>query len=85
MNPYKWLYTYLTPWWKRPWTYVMRDFYHEVEYVIILGFFILGYFCARWISDTIFYTIIGGVTAGYILGHLFWGRKWISHQGEKDG
>lgn len=85
MNWKKWLgYNAYKKLWSliggRPWTYIMRDFYHEVEYVIIVGFFILGYFARDWLSFRDFWLIIGGVTVGYILGHLFWGRKWIKGQ-----
>jgi len=84
MNWKKWLsyppYKKIWFWAGRPFTYIMRDFYHEVEYVIIVGFFTLGYFARDWLSYRDFLLIVGGVTAGYILGHLFWGRKWVKGQ-----
>lgn len=77
MNIYKWLWSRVGG---RPWTFIMRDFYHEVEYVIIIGFFSLGYFLRGHLELRDFILIVVLVTIGYILGHLFWGRKWIKGQ-----
>ena len=79
MKLYHWLYMH-TPI-KRPFTYALRDFYHEVEYVVIIGFFTLGYFTHNWLCPRDFWLICGGVTVGYILGHVFWGKRYISNQG----
>ena len=74
---YKW-------WWSkiggRPWTFIMRDFYHNFEYLIIIGFFTLGYFLRPYFTVREF-TI--GITVGticFLLGHLFWGKKYIEGQ-----
>lgn len=64
----------------RPWTYIIRDFYHKAELFIIVGFFMFGYFIRPYLSVGTFWTYIGVLSGGYILGHLFWGRKWIRGQ-----
>ena len=81
MNLYKWLYTNLTPWIKRPWTYFGRDVYHQVEYVVLMvcllsGFF-TGYYWALYGVPLIWLTALWGVsTLWFIIGHILWGTKW---------
>ena len=71
-------------WWSRiggrKWTFIMRDFYHNFEYLIIIGFFSLGYFLRPYFTVREF--IIGIVvgTICFLLGHLFWGKKYIENQ-----
>lgn len=67
---------------KRPFTYVLRDFYHKFEYFIILGGFSVGYFLRPYIDIHLFGIIMASLTIGYILGHLFWAKKWIEGQGK---
>ena len=83
MGFYKWLYTHLTPWIKRPWTFFIRDLWNEAEWVmqtfwVAVGV-ILGYFF-NWEVIVIAWAIY---TFGYVNGHLFWGTKWI--KGQKGG
>ena len=65
---------------KRPWTYIMRDFYHKFEYLIIIGFFSIGYFSRPYLTMREFYLITGVGTLCFILGHLFWGRTYKPNQ-----
>lgn len=89
MSFYKWLYTHLTPWWKRPWTFVIRDIYHEAEWLIqmiwlSLGLALIAVFVPWLITLNtwqIALVIIGVYTFGYVNGHCFWGKRWI--KGEK--
>lgn len=77
---YQWLWRHIGG---RPWTYILRDYYHEAEYVVIVGMLALGYFAANyeWLDRGEFALFTLSLTAGYILGHLFWGTRWVP--GEK--
>lgn len=76
-NPYKWLYTRIGG---RPWTFILRDFYHKFEYLIIIGFFSVGYFVRPYLTLREFYLVVGIGTFCFILGHLFWGKLYIPNQ-----
>ncbi|KKN62186.1 hypothetical protein LCGC14_0514650 [marine sediment metagenome] len=76
MNPYEWLYTYLTPWWKRPWTYVTIDARQKYPLpwqlclsgvMVIVGHFFWG---------TGLLVFGGGVTLGILMGHFWWPHKY---------
>jgi hypothetical protein len=64
----------------RPWTYIMRDIYHEAEWLIQMIWFFIGiliyHFFGWWgvLGFCIVYAF------GYINGHLHWGTKWIKNQ-----
>lgn len=64
----------------RPWTYIIRDFYHKYEYLIIIYSFSAGFFLRPHCSIKEF--LIGAITAtiGLILGHLFWGTPYVEGQ-----
>ena len=90
MNHYKWLYTYLTPWWKRPWTYVRRDIYHIAPLVNIVLFVSVGFFSGffwpliyHWMGET-WYNPVKIVALfwfiGVLQGHFYWGKKYIENQ-----
>jgi hypothetical protein len=75
---YTWLW-YNTEFWlepvdRRPFTYIIRDFYHAfpVFYssIIFLIGYLIGYFAnlSWWIVIAFYLGIIGG--------HLFWGAAW---------
>ena len=74
---YKW-------WWSkiggRPWTFIMRDFYHNFEYLSIIGFFALGYFLRPYFTEREFIIAVTVGTVCFLLGHLFWGKKYIPNQ-----
>jgi len=68
----------------RPWTYIARDIYHRVEYLVLVCLFIGGYAVGqshlagwKW-----FLVIISAYTMGYIHGHFFWGKDYIPGQKE---
>lgn len=81
-NPYKKLWSLVIG---RPWTYFSRDVYHQVEYVVLMiclftGFF-TGYYWARYDVCLWWLAALWGVsTIWFILGHFFWGRKYIKGQ-----
>ncbi len=64
----------------RPFTYAIRDFYHKFEYLIIIGFFSIGYFVRPYLSLREFCLITITGTICFILGHCFWGKKYIPNQ-----
>ena len=64
----------------RPFTYIIRDFYHKFEYLIIIGFFSMGYFIRPHLTLREFYLVVGVGTFCFILGHLFWGKDWQKGQ-----
>jgi len=74
---YKWLWTHVGG---RPWTYILRDAYHQTELVILLGFTTLGYYLGQHLPWHDYTLIISSAAVGYVLGHLFWGTRWIPGQ-----
>ena len=77
MNPYKWLWSRVGG---RPWTFILRDFYHQFEYFILLIPLLLGYYVQPYLCARDLWIIIGALTIGYVCGHLFWGKKYIEGQ-----
>ncbi|MBN1367942.1 MAG: hypothetical protein JW967_08450 [Dehalococcoidales bacterium] len=66
----------------RPWTYIARDIYHRLEYLILVSLFIAGYALGysgittwKWLM-----VILSAYTIGYIHGHFFWGSEYIPGQ-----
>jgi len=60
----------------RPWTYILRDIYHEAEWLVQTFFFAIGAAAghfAPWWALAAAWTLY---TAGYISGHLFWGTGY---------
>jgi hypothetical protein len=77
MNPYKWLWTRIGG---RPWTYIIRDFYHRYEWFWIAGLIYGGAWAGcRWGLDTIL-KALAIFTLGYVTGHLFWGTKYVEDE-----
>ncbi len=88
-NAYSWFW-YHTEFWlkpkdRRPFTFIMRDFYHQYPFLVLLltgaGFYALG----NWgwhLSVAIYFVILGVVFAGIVLGHLFWGRPYVKGEQE---
>lgn len=60
----------------RPWTYIMRDIWHQLEYlpacILVLAGALLNQFF-DWKQMLLGWAIF---TVGYIWGHLFWGTDW---------
>ncbi len=90
MSVYKWFYTYITPWWKRPLTYVRRDFYHITPLLNIVLFVSVGFFAGiffpeiyHWVGQRGWHLVIifaGAWLIGVIQGHFYWGKKYIEGQ-----
>lgn len=82
MSLQRWYNSY-TWWWSRfggrPWTYIIRDWWHEYEFLWILALIAIGaalgkyYWDQLWVGLAIF-------AAGYLFGHLFWGTRWRKGQ-----
>ena len=88
-NLYKifWFYTqfWLKPEVRRPYTFLMRDWYHTAPLPTIVGLAITFYMIGRYTTLASIWWLLGVVlalVAGIILGHLFWGRKHIPNQQE---
>ncbi len=66
----------------RPWTYIARDIYHKLEYLVLVSLFTGGYFLGKseLVSWKWFLIIMAAYTVGFIHGHFFWGTKYISDQ-----
>lgn len=86
---YAWVW-YHTEFWlppkeRRPFTFIMRDFYHQYPFLILLltgaGFYALGNW--GWHISVMWFFILLGITfIGIVLGHLFWGTKYIPGEQE---
>ena len=67
----------------RPWTYIIRDCWHKLEWFWITGLVGIGV----WLGHAFDWkTILAGwliFNIGYICGHLFWGTPYKPGQGEK--
>ena len=82
VNPYRYLYSKIGG---RPWTYISRDIYHQVEYLILTALFIGGFALGKsgLVSWKWLLCILGAYTLGFIHGHFFWGKEYIEdEQGE---
>jgi len=72
----------------RKWTWIIRDVWHEAEWVMQTIWFGLGVL-ACWLGISFnlplwTLAILWAVyTFGYLNGHLFWGKKWIKGQGKQ--
>lgn len=69
----------------RPWTYIIRDLWHEFEFVWIVGLVSVGV----WLGHNYYWdsVLVGWLlfSLGYLMGHLFWGTPYIpNQQGEPD-
>ena len=88
-NLYKWFW-FNVQWWlpaldRRPFTYIMRDIYHKTPLLgITLGAISL-YLLGRYTTQITILVLLGMVVTlfvGILLGHLFWGKKYIPDQQE---
>lgn len=80
-NPYKWLWSHIGG---RPWTYIIRDFYHNHAILFIFIEAWTVYLFNKFLhTDWRAWVLI---SLGVLLGHLFWGTKYIPEQpGEGKG
>lgn len=79
MNVYRWIWTRIGG---RPWTYIIRDVWHKAEFVWIVCLVSLGMYIGHncdFRSILIIWLIF---SIGYLFGHLFWGKDYISGQKE---
>jgi hypothetical protein len=77
---YKWLWTRIGG---RPWTFIIRDSWHDWAVVWIMILLTLGFMAASYVTKMDYLKGIGIFLIGYIFGHLFWGKPWI--KGQKGG
>ena len=70
----------------RPWTYILRDAWHKVEGLWIIGLVVVGALLGHFWWHLIFWFLLV-FAVGYIAGHLFWGKDYIPNQesADKDG
>ncbi len=64
----------------RPWTYILRDLWHQWEWVPQLWWFLLGFSVAQftdWRGVAIAWAIY---TYGYLNGHIHWGTRYKPDQ-----
>jgi len=66
----------------RPWTYIIRDFWHKYEGLCIVALVALGVFLGRWHSNELLLLLVA-FSVGFIAGHLFWGTEY--KPGQKGG
>jgi hypothetical protein len=66
----------------RPWTYIARDIYHKVEYLVLVTVLLAGYVIGRneMVSWRWFLALLGAYSCGYIHGHFFWGKEYVPGQ-----
>jgi len=69
----------------RPWTYILRDIYHEAEWLVQTLFFAIGAAGAYHFPWYVLAAAWSLYTAGYVSGHLFWGTRWRPGQGSGQG
>ena len=80
-NPYKKLWSLVGG---RPWTYIYRDAWHKVEILMQAQWFWTAVL-VLWLMDVsipLEKILVGWAiyTLGYIMGHFFWGTKYIPGQ-----
>ena len=68
----------------RPWTYILRDLWTEVEWLWQLVWFGLGVLVCYFFGWKVAMICFGIYTIGFIGGHLWWGTKHVKGQ-EGDG
>lgn len=84
MKLYAWLW-YHTEFWlkpseRRPYTFIIRDFYHK--HPIFIGWLcvLAGFTFGKWLITPDAFVL---VSMGILLGHLFWGKPYIEGEQEK--
>ncbi len=65
----------------RKWTWIVRDTWHKLEGIWIIGLVAIGAALGDWFGII---PVLGGLgifCVGYTFGHFFWGRSWIDGEG----
>jgi hypothetical protein len=84
-NPYAWLWFHLEspfirdPELRRPFTFIIRDFYHAHPILWTWMAIFTWYWLSRWFISFDSFVLI---SLGILLGHLFWGSKYTPGQQE---
>ncbi len=63
----------------RPWTYILRDTWHRLEGLWLLGLVGIGMLLGHWLWAMAPWLLLT-FAAGYVAGHLFWGKAYIPGQ-----
>jgi len=63
----------------RPWTYIIRDTWHRLEGIWIIGMVAAGALLGHWLWELVFWFLLI-FALGYIAGHLFWGTRYVPGQ-----
>jgi hypothetical protein len=66
----------------RPWTYIARDVYHKVEYLILVSLVMVGYTIGQTgiVNWKWFLVNMVAYTIGYVHGHFLWGQDYVPSQ-----
>jgi hypothetical protein len=67
----------------RPWTYILRDMWHKLEGLWIIGLVSIGALLGHWLWHLIFWFLLV-FALGYIAGHLFWEKSTFRDNVTKD-
>jgi hypothetical protein len=86
---YAWFW-YHTQFWlqkpaRRPYTYIMRDFYYNNALLTLIITGTIFYCFGRWwlpVRASTFWAAFISLLMGLLLGHLFWGNKYVAGQQE---
>lgn len=68
----------------RPWTFIIRDWWHNYEGLWIIALVACGAIAHRHFGLVDTLIALGIFALGYIGGHLFWGKKYIPNQDKKE-
>jgi len=67
----------------RPWTYILRDAWHKVEGLWIIGLVAAGVLLGHWWWQIVPRLLLA-FAVGYVCGHLFWGKEYVPGQKAED-
>ena len=75
---------------KRPWTFLRRDVWHQLEIINIVFFVSVGFFSGiyfnqilAWLFEAWWHVVIlvaGFYFVGVLQGHFYWGTRYIENQ-----
>jgi len=77
-NIYKWVWSHTTG---RPFTYVLRDVYHKVEFIALVSLVFTGFGLSYILDWDWMLIIMAAYSVGFIHGHIFWGTDYLDNQG----